>query len=153
MDARSCEAPLSYYTEIDYCYSTRRNCPKPYSPIVQLLEASDTKPGFRATIFVQSNRILNEEYPFTAEPNTVYLSTSEVNQMFENFSNCFENSVVVTIPVYIQILLFFKNFWASELEPFMSAQVKQMRTNSGLVKMARSLYFQVKKMFYFLLIT
>jgi len=127
------------------CYATKRSFPKPYSPITHLMESSEAQPGFRAILFVETNRIINDEYPFAVAGNSAFLISTERCETFKLFGQCYNDCVQLSIPVYVQLLLFFKKFWPDYLERYLSERVREMRTNSEYVKMSRSLSFQVKK--------
>ena len=64
--------------------------------------------GLEATIFIEKPN--ESKYAFV-ESNSVYVTTCDENKAFDEFIYSSETAVILTIPMYISILTFFKNVW------------------------------------------
>ena len=70
--------------------------------------ATKVEKGIQATLFIKAPKDPN----FAAvQSNSVYLTTCNENHSFDDFFYSYQHAVVLTIPMYIRLLQFFRATW------------------------------------------
>jgi hypothetical protein len=78
------------------------------SLITHSILSTNKEPGIEATIFLEPPK---DPAFKMIQPNSVYLTTCKENQAFDEFIYSSQQAVVLTIPMYITLLQFFRAQW------------------------------------------
>ena len=82
--------------------------PSRSSLITHSYVATKTEKGIQATLLIDPPQDPNYEF---IQAKSVYLVTCKENQAFEEFIYSYQHAVVLTIPMYITVLQFFRANW------------------------------------------
>lgn len=110
------------------------------SQIIHSKLSSFTTEGFQANIFIDKPTPI--EYDFV-EPNSVYLFTANRNCPFETFLEAHEKALVISIPMYINLLEFFKTTWPLVKER-METQFKKIRQGTMPIEVDPHIQFMLE---------
>jgi len=78
------------------------------------IASSETQPGYCATIFIDKPNPDSTGIYFPVEANTVYIQTVEKGDFFRPFDEVANDCVVLSIPMYVALLNYFKESWAAD---------------------------------------
>ena len=78
------------------------------SLITHSVVSTSKEPGIQATIVLEPPKDPNLKM---IQPNSVYLTTCKENEAFDEFIYSSQEAVVLTIPMYITLLQFFRATW------------------------------------------
>jgi hypothetical protein len=110
------------------------------SQIIHSKLSTFTTDGFQANIFIDKPTPV--EYDFV-QPNSVYLITAKKNCPFEPFLESHEKAVVISIPMYINLLEFFKSTWPKVKER-MEKQFKKIRQGTMPIEVEPHIQFMLE---------
>ena len=110
------------------------------SHIVHAKSSTFTTDGVQANIFIEKPSDL--DYAFV-QPDSVYLVTSKKNCPFAPFLEAQEKAVMVSIPMYINLLQFFKVTWP-QVKERMEKQFKKIRQRTLPIEVDPHIHFMLE---------
>jgi hypothetical protein len=114
--------------------------PSRSSLITHTYMSTNTEKGIQATIFIQPPKNPNYKY---VQPNSVYLTTCKENQPFDEFIYSSQEAVVLTIPMYITLLQFFRAKWP-EMKKNVDIQFTKLRNETLPIRLDPYIHFSLE---------
>jgi hypothetical protein len=104
--------------------------------------STNTEKGIQATIFIQPPKDPSFEF---VQPNSVYLTTCKENEPFDEFIYSSQEAVVLTIPMYITLLQFFRANWPAMKEK-VKIQFNKIRNQTFPIQLDPYIHFSLAAM-------
>jgi hypothetical protein len=113
--------------------------PSRSSLITHSYVATQTEKGIQANIFIETPQDPN--YSFVSS-KSVYLVTCQENQAFTEFLKSHPNAVILTIPMYITVLQFFRVNWPN-MKNNVEIQFSKIRKNPSPIELDPHIHFSL----------
>jgi hypothetical protein len=101
--------------------------------------ATKTEKGIQATLFIEPPQDPN--YSFVPA-KSVYLVTCQENQAFSDFFQTYQNAVLLTIPMYITVLQFFRSNWP-QMKQNVEIQFLKIRNSPFPIELDPHIHFSL----------
>jgi len=113
--------------------------PDKSTPVIHLVPSNENEPGLFCAIFFEQNE-LTDSFPMLAECPSVYMIASNRAECFKTFGMSAHSAVILSIPTYLELLNFFKDYW-KQIEVKINAQTEAMRQGKNPIPMEMGLHF------------
>jgi len=113
--------------------------PSRSSLITHSFVANKTEKGVQATLFISPPQDPNFA---SVQSNSVYLATCNENEAFDEFKYSSQNAVVLTIPMYITLLQFFRSNWP-KIKENLEIQFSKIRKQAVPIQLDPHIHFSL----------
>ena len=113
--------------------------PSRSSLITHSYVATKTEKGIEASIFIETPQ--DPKYSFV-QSKSVYLNTCQENQAFTEFLQSYTTAVILTIPMYITVLQFFRVNWP-KMKETVEMQFSRIRKNPAPIELHPNIHFSL----------
>jgi len=109
--------------------------------VEQVIDSSETSPGFFAGIFLTKPNPKHTGITFPVELFSVYLYTVGKGEFFVNFNEFADKCVILSVPTYYELLYYFR-FSFQAMAAKMDEDVNRIRALNEAVPMRKSMRFR-----------